>query len=67
MAGPMILPSSTSSAANISRPCPRFVPIKTEDQQAVLVMHCARDLLVRRRTQPINAPRGVLSIHMDHL
>lgn len=36
----------------------RFVPIKTEAQQAVLVMHRARDLLVRQRTQVINAFRG---------
>ena len=36
----------------------RFVPIKTEEQQAVLVMHRARDLLVRQRTQLIKAFRG---------
>jgi transposase len=39
----------------------RFVPIKTEDQQAVLVMHRARDLVVRQRTQLINALRGHLA------
>jgi transposase len=39
----------------------RFVPIKSEEQQAVLVMHRARDLLVRQRTQLINALRGHLA------
>src|ERR1700751_959895 len=42
----------------VGRPSMRFVPIKTEEQQAVLVMHRARDLLVRQRTQLINALRG---------
>jgi transposase len=42
----------------VGRPSMRFVPIKTEEQQAVLVMHRARDLLVRQRTQLINAFRG---------
>jgi len=42
----------------VSRPSMRFVSIKTEAQQAVLVMHRARDLLVRQRTQLINAFRG---------
>jgi transposase len=35
----------------------RFVPIKSEEQQSLLVMHRARDLLVRQRTQLINAIR----------
>ena len=35
----------------VGRPSMRFVPIKTEVQQAALVMHRARDLLVRQRTQ----------------
>jgi transposase len=42
----------------VGRPSMRFVPIKTEEQQAVLVMHRARDLLVKQRTQLINAFRG---------
>jgi transposase len=42
----------------VGRPSMRFVPIKTEVQQAVLVMHRARDLLVRQRTQLINAFRA---------
>jgi len=45
----------------VTRPSMRFVPIKSEDQQAVLVMHRSRDLLVRQRTQLINALRGHLA------
>src|SRR5215204_635254 len=44
-----------------TRPSMRFVPIKSADQQAVLIMHRARDLLVRQRTQLINALRGHLA------
>jgi len=44
-----------------TRPSMRFVPIKSEEQQAVLIMHRARDLLVRQRTQLINALRGHLA------
>ncbi len=40
------------------RPTMRFAPIKSVDQQAILVMHRTRDLLVRQRTQLINALRG---------
>jgi transposase len=39
----------------------RFVAIKTKEQQAALVMHRARDLLVRQRTQLVNALRGLLA------
>jgi transposase len=45
----------------VTRPCMRFVPIKSEEQQSLLVMHRARDLLVRQRTQLINAIRGHLA------
>ena len=45
----------------VSRPSMRYVPIKTEEQQSVLVMHRARDLLVRQRTQLVNAIRGHLA------
>src|SRR3954465_2351216 len=45
----------------VTRPSMRFVPIKNEEQQAVLVMHRSRDLLVRQGTQLINALRGHLS------
>jgi transposase len=44
----------------VTRPTMRFVAIKTKEQQAVLVMHRARDLLVRQRTQLVNSLRGLL-------
>lgn len=44
----------------VGRPNMRFVPIKTETQQAVLALHRARSLLVRQRTATINAIRGLL-------
>lgn len=43
------------------RPTMRFVPIKEEQQQEVLVMHRVRELLIRQRTQLINAIRGHLA------
>ena len=43
------------------RPSMRFVPVKNEEQQANGVVFRARDLLVRQRTQCINALRGHLS------
>ena len=42
----------------VRRPSMRFVPVKTEAQQAVLIMHRTRELLVRQRTQVVNALRG---------
>jgi len=44
-----------------TRPNMRFVPVKTEDQQAVLVLHRARDLLMRQRTMILNAIRAHLA------
>ena len=41
----------------VTRPTMRFVPVKTPEQQAVLVLHRTRDLLVRQRT--------MLVINMD--
>ncbi len=35
----------------------RFVPVKTPEQQAVLMLHRTRHLFVRQRTMLINAPR----------
>lgn len=43
------------------RPGMRLVPVKSEAQQASAVVFRARDLLVRQRTQCINALRGHLS------
>ena len=45
------------------RPTMRFVPVKSEDQQASAAVFRARDLLVRQRTQLINALRGLLAEH----
>jgi len=45
----------------VTRPSMRFVPVKGEAQQAGLMLHRVRDLLVRQRTQLINAIRGHLA------
>jgi transposase len=42
----------------VSRPSMRTVPVKSAEQQAVLMLHRVRDLLVRQRTMLINAVRG---------
>ena len=42
------------------RPSMRFVPVKTQEQQANGIVFRARDLLVRQRTQCVNALRGHL-------
>src|SRR5262244_1100629 len=42
------------------RPSMRFVPVKTEEQQANGIVFRARDHLVRQRTQCVNALRGHL-------
>ena len=42
----------------VTRPSMRFVPVKNVDQQAVLMMHRARSLLVRQRTMLVNALRA---------
>jgi transposase len=45
----------------VGRPSMRFVPVKSAEQQAVLMLHRSRDLLVRQRTMLINALRGHLA------
>lgn len=42
----------------MSRPRMRFVPVKTAEQQAALMLAGVRDQLVRRRTQLSNSIRG---------
>lgn len=44
----------------VTRPIMRFVAIKSEEQQGVLFLHRARDLIVRQRTQLSNMLRGLL-------
>ena len=47
----------------VTRPNMRFVPIKTEEQQAALMLHKARELMVRQQTMLMNALRA----HMAEL
>src|SRR5947208_2799611 len=42
----------------VRRPSMHFVPVKTVEQQSALLMHRARDLLIRQRTMLVNALRG---------
>lgn len=43
----------------VSRPTMRFVPMKTTDQQAALMLVGMRTRLIKRRTQLANAIRGI--------
>src|ERR1700761_7163301 len=45
----------------VRRPSMRFVAIKTVEQQATLMLHRGRELLVRQRTMTVNALRGHLA------
>jgi len=45
-------------AEAVQRPTMRFVPIKSADQQAVLMLHRTRDLLIRQRSSLISAIRA---------
>ena len=45
----------------VQRPGMRFIPVKSEAQQATLMLHRVRDHFIRRRTGAINAPRGHLA------
>src|SRR6476660_416814 len=45
----------------VRRPTMRFVQVKSADQQAQLMQHRARDLLMQQRTQLINAMRAHLA------
>jgi transposase len=47
-----------SIAEAVQRPTMRFVPIKSADQQAVLMLHRTRDLLIRQRSSLISAIRA---------
>lgn len=44
----------------VSRPSMRFVPVKSEDTQALLMTHKARESLVRQQTQIVKAVRAHL-------
>src|ERR1035437_10114201 len=45
----------------VTRPSMRFVPIETAEQQAALMLHRTRQLLVRQRTMLSNSIRGLLA------
>lgn len=49
----------------VTRPSMRFVPVKTAEQQSILMLHRTRDLLVRQRTNarqfPTRAACGIRS------
>jgi transposase len=45
----------------VRRPTMRFVQVKSAEQQGRLMLHRARDLLIRQRTQVINALRAHLA------
>jgi len=51
----------------MQRPNMRFVPVKTEEQQAQLMVHRARQGFITERTACINRIRGLLSAvaHLD--
>jgi transposase len=44
----------------MSRPTMRFVPVKSEEQQAILALHRTRELLIRQKGMLINALRAQL-------
>jgi transposase len=50
-----------ADAEAATRPTMRFVAVKSEEQQAMAMAYRTRDLLVRQRTQTINALRGHLA------
>jgi transposase len=44
-----------------SRPDMRFVPVKSEEQQAALLLHTTRQLMIERRTALVNSLRAQLA------
>lgn len=48
-------------AEAVSRPTMRFVPLKSEEEQAALIRHKVRTLLIKQRTMLVNALRGHLA------
>jgi transposase len=45
----------------VRRPTMRFVPVKTTEQQAILMLHRSRAILMRQRTMNVNALRAHLA------
>jgi transposase len=56
-----MLPMPRRSAEAVRRPTMRFVQVKSAVQQSQLMLHRTRDLLMRQRTQVINALRAHLA------
>src|ERR1700727_445167 len=56
-------PTQKPSHEAAVRPTMRYVAVKTEEQQERAMLFRTRDLLVRQRTQLINALRGHLAEH----
>lgn len=54
-------PARAAICEAMQRPKMRFVPVKTEEQQAQLMVHRGREGLVIERTACINRIRGLLS------
>lgn len=48
-------------AEAVTRPTMRFVPVKSAEQQAALMLHPVRELLVRQRTILVTAIRAHLA------
>lgn len=44
----------------VTRPTMRFVPEKSEEKRAVIMMHRAREQLVRQRTMTVNSTESTL-------
>lgn len=49
----------------VRRPSMRFVPVKTAEQQSALIMHRARELLIRQRTMPVKAIKDLSGVPRD--
>jgi transposase len=45
----------------VTRPSMRFVGVRSRENQAALMRHKAREMLVTQRTQLLNGPRGHLT------
>lgn len=54
-------PDAEAICEAVQRPTMRFVPVKTVEQQSILMAHRARSLLVRQRTMLANALRAHLA------
>lgn len=52
---------SRGIAEAVTRPDMKFVPIKTIEQQDVLLLHRARELVIKQRTAQANQIRGLLT------